>query len=84
MIELLLNGKEFQVKIDTGADITAITEEYSGNWMGLRETGKSLHGPAKQPTNNAWTIQFIGMLTYQQSNTCQEIFAVHNKLRQAP
>ena len=36
MIELLLNGKPFQVKIDTGAvDVTAISEEYSGNWMEL-------------------------------------------------
>ena len=34
MIELLLNGKPFQVKIDTGAvDVTAISEEYPGNWM---------------------------------------------------
>ena len=33
MIELLLNGKPFQIKIDTGADVTAISEGYSGNWM---------------------------------------------------
>ena len=33
MIKLLLNGKPFQVKVDTGADVTAILEEYSGNWM---------------------------------------------------
>ena len=33
MIKLLLNEKQFQVKIDTGADVTAISEEYSGNWM---------------------------------------------------
>ena len=33
MIELPLNGKPFQVKIDTGADVTAISEEYSENWM---------------------------------------------------
>ena len=58
IIELLLNGKPFQVKIDTGADITAISEEYSGNYeVTLRKTGKSLHGPAKQPpANDAWTI----------------------------
>ena len=32
MIELLLNGKPFQVKIDTGAvDVTTTSEEYSGN-----------------------------------------------------
>ena len=27
MVELLLNGKPVQFKIDTGADITAISEE---------------------------------------------------------
>ena len=31
MIELLLNGKPVQFKIDTGADITTISEER--NWM---------------------------------------------------
>ena len=50
MIELLLNGKPVQFKIDTGADVTAISEEDS----------RSLHGPAKQaPTNNAWTIHSL-------------------------
>ena len=33
MIQLLLNGKPVQVKIDTGADVTAISEEYPRNWM---------------------------------------------------
>ena len=33
IIELLLNGKPFQVKIDNGADVTATSEEYSRNWM---------------------------------------------------
>ena len=27
------NGKPVQFKIDTGADVTAISEEYPGNWM---------------------------------------------------
>ena len=31
MIELLLNGKPVQFKIDTGADATAISEEYPRN-----------------------------------------------------
>ena len=33
MIELLLNGKPVQFKFDTGADISAISEEYSRNLM---------------------------------------------------
>ena len=33
MIELLLNGKLVQFKIDTGADVIVISEEYSRNWM---------------------------------------------------
>ena len=32
MIELLLNGKAVQFKIDTGADVIALSE-YSRNWM---------------------------------------------------
>ena len=61
MIVLLLNVTPFQVKIDTGVvSVTAISEEYSGNCMDgvtLRETGISLHGPAKQPpANNVWAI----------------------------
>ena len=33
MIELLLDGEPFQFKIDTGANVNAISEEYPGNWM---------------------------------------------------
>ena len=33
MIDLLLNGKPVQFKIDTGADVTAISEVYFRNWM---------------------------------------------------
>ena len=59
MVELLLNGKPVQFKIDTGADITAISEEifYKLDGANLREKSKSLHSPVKQaPANNAWTI----------------------------
>ena len=33
MIELLLNGKPVQFKIDIGADVIAISEDYPRNWM---------------------------------------------------
>ena len=33
MIELLLNGKPVLFTIGTGADVTAVSEEYSRNWM---------------------------------------------------
>ena len=63
MIELLLNGKSFQVKIDIGAasrrncNFRRIFWKLDG--VTLRETGKTLHGPAKQPpANNAWTIHW--------------------------
>ena len=84
MVELLLNGKPVQFKIDTGADVTAISEAIYQKLDGvtLMETSQSFHSPAKQASaNNAW--KFTDMLTYQQSNTCQEIFVVY-KLRQAP
>ena len=58
MIELLLNRKPVQFKIDTGADITAISELETG-WSYFQKNNKSLHGPAKQePANNAWTIHW--------------------------
>ena len=51
MIELLLNGKPVQFKIDTGADITAISEEYSRNWMeSLSE--KQVNLSMVQPSKN--------------------------------
>ena len=59
MVELLLNGKPVQVKIDTSADVTTISKEIFQKLDGvnLREKSKSLHGPVKQaPANNAWTI----------------------------
>ena len=61
MIELLLNGTPVHFKIDTGTNVTAISEEIFQKLDGvtLRETSKSLHGPAKQaPANNVWTIHW--------------------------
>ena len=61
MVELLLNGNPVQFKIDTGANVNAISEEIFQRLDGvtLRETSKSLHGPSKQaPANNAWTIHW--------------------------
>ena len=84
MVESLLNGKPVQFKIDTGADVTAISEEIFQKLDGvnLRETSKSLYDPAKQ-AQIIMRGQFINMLKYQQSNTCLEIFVAH-KLGQAP
>ena len=44
MVELLLNGKPVQFKIDTGEDISAVSEEIFKDLDGvtLRETNKSL------------------------------------------
>ena len=61
MVELLLNGKPLQFKIDTGADVTTISKEIFQKLDGvnLREKSKSLHGPAKQaPANNVWIIHW--------------------------
>ena len=75
MIELLLNGKLVQFKIDTGTDVIAISEEYSRNWMESLQV-KQVNLPMVQPSKHQLIMrgQFIGMLTYQRSNTCQEIF----------
>ena len=59
MIELQINRKLVQFKIDTGADLIAISEKIFQKLDGvnLSETSKSLHGPVKQaPANNVWTI----------------------------
>ena len=64
MNELLLNVKPFQVKIDTGVvGVTAISEEYSGNWMeSLKE--KQVNPSMVQPSNHQLIMrgQFIGMI----------------------
>ena len=59
IVELLLNGKPVQFKIDTNADVTAISEAICQKLDGvtLMETSKYFYSPAKQaPANNAWTI----------------------------
>ena len=63
MVELLLNEKPVQFKIDAGANITAVNP--------------SMVQPSKHKLIKCG--QFIGMLTYQQSNTCQQIFVVINQ-----
>ena len=82
MVELQLNGQPVQFKIDTGADVTAVSEEIFSKLQGvtLRKTNRSLHGPAKHKLTVCG--QFTGTLTYNQSKTCQEIFVVQ-ELEQA-
>ena len=76
MVELELNGVPVKFKIDTGADVTAVSEEIFNKLHGvtLRKSNKSLVGPAKHKLMVCG--QFSGTLTYKQSNTCQEIFVV--------
>ena len=76
MVELELNGQPVKFKIDTGADVTAVSEEIFKKLHGvtLRKTNKSLVGPAKHELMVCG--QFTGTLTYKQSKTCQEIFVV--------
>ena len=82
MVDLQLNGKPVQFKIDTGADVTAVSEEIFKKLDGvsLRQTDRSLHGPAKHKL--VVCGQFTGTLTYKQLQTCQEIFVV-KELQQA-
>ena len=55
-----------QFKIDTGADVTTVSEETFKKLQGvtLRETNKSLHGPAKHKLTVCG--QFTGTLTFNQ------------------
>lgn len=81
-VELQVNEKPVQFKIGTGADMTVVSEKLIKGLKGvtLKRTNKCLHGPAK----NKLVVcgQFSGLLRYNQTETCQEIFAVQ-KLEQA-
>ena len=60
MVELLLNGKPVQFKIDTGAarcNCNFRRNILETGWSQFKKKSESLHGPVKQaPANNEWTI----------------------------
>ena len=75
-VDLDLNGKKIQFKLDTGAEVTAISEESLGKLknISLRKPAKSLYGP----TCNALEVigQFVATLKTDERVSKQSIFVV--------
>ena len=67
-----LNGKDMTFKLDTGDEVTAITEEsYQMQNAGLTPTCKRLYGPGQAPLPVKGCFQ--GQFTYQGEQTVQSI-----------
>lgn len=74
--EIHLGGKAASFKLDTGAEVTAITEESYKELsnVSLRQATRILHGPACQPLELLG--QFTTTLTHQQQSSSQVIFVI--------
>ena len=71
-----LNGLPTEFKIDTGADVTVITEAAIANFDGitLEPASKSLSGPSQHPLHVCG--QFTGILSHGTEKVEEEIFVV--------
>ena len=72
-----LNGKSLKVKIDTGAEVTAISKEAYKTLQKpqLDPPGKFLFGPSRQPLKTAG--QFLGTLSYKGKEVKQHVYVVN-------
>ena len=79
---LELNGRNIEFKIDTGADVTVISEqEYLSKQDGpLAQANRVLSGPSQQKLDVCG--QFVGNLSNQLQSTQQEIYVIRG-LRKA-
>ncbi len=75
---VLLNGVETVFKLDTGAEVTAVSEAtYKKLKFGtLTKPTKALYGPARQSLHPLG--QFVGSLSHKQSSSDQVIFVIKN------
>ena len=80
MSSVRLGGKEVQFKLDTGAEVTAISDSTYHTLQGvkLKPATKPLYGPASQSLKVLG--QFTGELTHKQ-NSCQDQIYVVKGLR---
>ena len=74
----MLNGHDTQLKMDTGAEVTAITEE---TFQHLQPSqifmpSKTLYGPLQCPLNTVG--KFPGTLSHQGKSTVQPVFVVNS------
>ena len=75
-VEVLLNDKKTSFKLDTGAEVTAISKAVFETFerTTLRKPAKVLHGPTTQALKVLG--QFTGKLKHQQRTTTQPIYVV--------
>ena len=77
MATILVSGQSLPFKIDTGADVTAISEEDYKKIQGRRKLtkpSKILRGPSNQPLPVVG--EFVGSLTFQGKSEKHQIFVV--------
>ena len=72
-VEVLLEKTKVKFKLDTGAEVTAITEE-TFKQLNDSKPSKRLHGPAKQSLNVLG--QFTGTLNYKGKSSSQAIYVI--------
>ena len=75
--ELLLEKTGVNFKWDTGAEVTAVTEETFNLLRGIKlsKPSKWLHGPARQSLNVLG--QFTGTLSHKETSSSQTIYLIH-------
>ena len=75
-VNLTVNDIPINFKIDTGADVTAISTNEFTKFRGitLTQPSKVLHGPAKHPLKVSG--QFTGKMSYKQDTTYEKIFVI--------
>ena len=74
--KLLLDKTTVNFKLDTGAEVTAVTEETFKLLRGIKlsKSSKSLHGPARQSLNVLG--QFTGTLSHKEKLSSQIIYVI--------
>ena len=75
-VNVLINSQEKQFKLDTGAEVTAISEDcyHTLKDAKLRRPSRVLYGPGRKPLEVVGEID--ANLSYKQSSSRQQIFVV--------
>jgi hypothetical protein len=74
---ITVNGIDMPFKVDTGAEVTVISEDYATKLsQEVQPPSKHLHGPDSQPLKVTGEISTT--LTYKGKQTPQSVFVVHN------
>jgi len=77
-VKLHVDSREVICKIDTGAEVTAISEKVYQDlqWPTLQKPSKFLHGPGQHPLPVVG--QFQAALHHGQNSSSQQIFVIKN------